>query len=156
MFLPTHPRDKHRQRRFWLWLIIFLLASIGVWYFLQDHKKIDYVFVNHKVVKVELADTPHKAYQGLSNRESLCQDCGMLFLFSEKKERSFVMRNMNFPLDIVWINNHKVINISENLPPEGEDYKNTYQSGGVVDSVLELNAGWCQKNKVKVGSIVGY
>jgi PBP1b-binding outer membrane lipoprotein LpoB len=52
--------------------------------------------INGQEIKVEIADTPELQYQGLSFKKSLCADCGMLFIFKERSEKTFVMRNMNF------------------------------------------------------------
>lgn len=107
--------------------------------------------INGKEIKVEIADTPELQYLGLSNRESLCANCGMLFKFNDKQIRTFVMHNMNFPLDIIWIDGNMIVGISENLPLEGADYKNRYRSPAPVDYVLEVNAGFAEGNNIKVG-----
>ncbi len=114
------------------------------------------VEINGKEIKVEVANTPELRYNGLSNRESLRADYGMLFIFGDKRERTFVMRNMNFPLDIIWINGNEVIGISKNLPPEGARYKNFYKSPAPVDYVLEVNAGFTGRNNIQIGNNVNF
>jgi uncharacterized membrane protein (UPF0127 family) len=94
-----------------------------------------------KNLQLEIASNPLKQYEGLSNRLSLCQDCGMLFVFSDFSPKSFVMRNMNFPLDIVFINDNVIDKIYYNAPPEGSAPERIYSSDGPVNLVLELNAG---------------
>jgi hypothetical protein len=101
-----------------------------------------------------LADTPEKRYQGLSGRESLCPDCGMLFTFPSRSAQTFVMRKMNFPLDIIWISGEKVTKIDENLLPEGSEPKKHYESPGPVDYVLEVNAGFSKASNLKINDIV--
>jgi uncharacterized membrane protein (UPF0127 family) len=75
----------------------------------------------------------------------------MLFVFSDSSERSFVMRNMRFPLDIIFINNNVVTKIYRDLPPEGNDPKNIYSSDGPADMVLELNAGEANRLNLQEG-----
>lgn len=113
-------------------------------------------FKQDKKINVELADTIEKQWLGLSNRESLDKENGMLFIFPNKQERTFVMRNMRFPLDIIWIEEAKVLSCSENLPPEGSEYKEKYSSKLPVNYVLEVNAGFCEENGVKVGDRVDF
>lgn len=80
----------------------------------------------------------------------------MLFVFAEKDIKSFWMKDMNFPLDIIWLNGEKIVKISHNLPPEGRQPTNTYSSGVPVDYVLEVPAGFCDTNKIKEGNTVFY
>lgn len=113
--------------------------------------KIGTLSINDKKINIEVASSGSDHYRGLSNRESLCQDCGMLFNFSDYDERIFVMRDMKFPLDIIFINNNKIINIASNLEPEGSRPAHTYSSQDKVNRVLEVNSGYCKKNNIKVG-----
>lgn len=111
-------------------------------------------------VKIGLAGTQLDAeivfksadlYRGLSGRASLCPACGMLFVFPDKEKRTFVMRQMNFPLDIIFIDDDQIVSIAPNLPPEGEITENYYKSGQVANRVLEVNAGYCAQHGIKVG-----
>lgn len=116
----------------------------------------NFVKINDKKIKVEIADTPELQYNGLSNRESLCADCGMLFEFKDKQIKTFVMREMKFPLDIIWIDGNIIIGIDKNLSPEGADYKNLYPGPAPVDYVLEVNAGFADENNIKTGDKIIY
>ena len=113
-----------------------------------------YVKINDHIIKVEIAREPDEQKQGLSDRESLCADCGMLFVFPNKQVRSFWMKNMNFSLDIIWIRDNGIAHISENLTPEGESPKKTYSSILPVNYVLEVNAGITNMLGIKVGDEV--
>ncbi len=109
------------------------------------------LWVSDTRVMVELAETSDELYAGLSFRDELCENCGMLFLFNDSARRAFVMRNMNFPLDIIWIRDGVVTKIDKNLPPEGENPVIIYKSKGGSDMVLEVNAGFADINKIKAG-----
>jgi hypothetical protein len=78
----------------------------------------------------------------------------MLFIFSDSQNRTFWMKNMLFPLDIIWINDGKIVNISRNLPPEGDLPSNKYHSGRPADHVLEINSGLSDKLHFKPGDNV--
>jgi uncharacterized membrane protein (UPF0127 family) len=75
----------------------------------------------------------------------------MLFVFSEVATRGFWMRNMSFPIDIVWIDKNKnVIGILEDVDPD--TYPNIFFPPSPVKYVLELNAGYADKNGIASGT----
>lgn len=100
---------------------------------------------------VEIADTVIAQARGLSGRDSLPENQGMLFLFSGSANRNFWMAGMKFPLDIIWINGDKIIGISENLPPATVVNAVIYSSPAPADKVLEVNAGLAEKLNIKIG-----
>ncbi len=109
------------------------------------------VGINNQVINVEIASSPEQQYIGLSNRDSICADCGMLFVFRDLDEREFVMRDMKFPLDIIFIAKGKIINIAEKLAPEGHETIYIYKSLAPADMVLEVNSGYTEKYGIKPG-----
>ncbi len=143
--------------------IIFLIFVVIV-YFQVNSKSINNsvnksststATINSATFRIELAKTPKEQAQGLSGRGSLSKDGGMLFVFDKPSYHSFWMRDMKFPLDIVFILNDKVIAVYENLPPAFADANPPqYGSGVASDSVLEINAGVARKNNIKVGDTV--
>lgn len=106
---------------------------------------------------VELADTVEKQLLGLSGRESLPQNGGMLFIFSESHRYTFWMKNMNFPLDIIWIKDGRVFEINANAQPEPgvkDSELKIFIPSQAVDRVLEVNAGWTSENNINPGDEV--
>jgi uncharacterized protein len=108
-----------------------------------------------KTIALELADTPEKQQQGLMYRASLGENEGMLFVFDIENYYTFWMRNMNFPLDIIWIDNVDgqlmVVDIKRDAKPCYTTKCEQYIPERPADYVLELNSGWTLKNKVNVG-----
>ncbi len=125
---------------------------------------------NHKVVSpsvsiaghrldVEIADTQEKQLQGLSGRDSLAENSAMLFVLKEKHRYTFWMKDMKFPLDFIWIVDGEVVQINPNAPIElgvKDSLLKIYTPYKPVDSVLEANAGWAQKNGIKAGDRVDF
>lgn len=142
--------------RFFIYLLI--LGCIGAFLFLYlfFRKRDGYITINGNKIAVEIADNALSHYQGLSNRDYLCENCGMLFIFKNKDKRDFVMRNMKFNLDIIWINGDKIIGISKNLEKEGGNPKVIYGSKMPVDLVLEVNAGFCDRYGIKEGDKINF
>jgi uncharacterized membrane protein (UPF0127 family) len=109
------------------------------------------IAINNHPISVEIALTPAQQYSGLSNRAALGADCGMLFNFPSSEEQKFVMRNMKFPLDIIFFNDGVIIKIAANLAPEGSNPQQIYGSAGAANQVLEVNGGYCAANNIRVG-----
>jgi uncharacterized membrane protein (UPF0127 family) len=139
-----------------LLIIIFLIIAIIIFLPRKAVLKTNEVEINDVKIRVEIADNSFSRYRGLSDREELCSDCGMLFVFPEKNKQTFVMRKMKFPLDIIWVADNKIIKIDKNLPPEGSMPKNFYSSGAPINYVLEVNAGFTDENNIKAGDMVKF
>lgn len=110
-----------------------------------------HVLLKERSLTLEIATTDAEQYQGLSDRQSICPSCGMLFVFNDSAERTFVMRRMHFPLDIVWINDGVIEKIDYNLSPEMNEPYTLYRSGKPVNRVLELPAGGAQSYNLQSG-----
>ncbi|MDD5071792.1 MAG: DUF192 domain-containing protein [Patescibacteria group bacterium] len=137
-------------------LAILTIAVSATIFFPDTEKRTKKVKINNTEIGVEIAETPNERYLGLSNRDSLCQNCGMLFAFPDKKERAFVMRGMLFPIDIIWIDGEKIVKIDEELPLPVSADPEEYKSGQPVNYVLEVGSGFCKKNNFKAGDRVEY
>ncbi len=109
-------------------------------------------------ISVEVSDTFASRQLGLSYRDSLGEGSGMLFVFDSYNIQYFWMKDMKFPLDIIWIKDDTVVDISKNVPiPMSRASLNqlpTYSPKEKVNYVLEVNAGFADKNKVKIGDKV--
>ncbi len=105
-------------------------------------------------VMAEVAITKAEQARGLGGRESLDPDSGMLFPFSAYSRPGFWMKGMHFPLDIVYLNRGKVVEIKDNVPVA--DKPVPFFPEHDVNAVLEVNAGWCAAHGVKVGDPVAY
>jgi uncharacterized membrane protein (UPF0127 family) len=112
-------------------------------------------------IPVELAVTDMEKIQGLSDRESLPEDSGMLFVWESPVQTGFVMRRMRFPLDIVFIkatqeNQGEIIHIAADLPacPAQSSGCATANPNAPFHYVLEVNAGFMQRHGIQVGDAV--
>jgi len=113
--------------------------------------------IGKAIVLVEIKDTEEERRQGLSNRENLDKDAGVLFIFEESRKYEFWMKEMKFDLDFVWINGEEVVEITEGVKaPEEGGGPARIKPKVLVDKVLEVNSGWVKDNQVKVGEIVRF
>jgi hypothetical protein len=101
---------------------------------------------------VELATTPAAQQQGLSDRNSMPADHGMLFIFNQEAQWSFWMHDMRFPLDIIWFNaSRQAVFIEQDLPPCTPSICPVYTPVVNAMYVLEVNAGFVAANAVGLG-----
>ena len=105
---------------------------------------------------VAVANTEKVKEIGLSNTTSLPQDQGMLFPFSSPAFYAFWMRNMKFPIDIVYIANKKIVTIFPSVPAPKSASASLpiYKPNQPADTVLEINAGLSNKYHFSVGDAV--
>jgi uncharacterized membrane protein (UPF0127 family) len=102
-------------------------------------------------ITAEVVSTPEKLYLGLSNRQGLAEGRGMLFLMSGPGLHAFCMRDMLFPIDIIWIADSKVAGIAPNLSPS---LQGVVTSPVPVRLVLEVPGGFAERHDIKVGDPV--
>lgn len=104
-------------------------------------------------LRVLVAHNRYHHRKGLSGREQLAPYDGMLFVFSFPYRQAMVMRDMEFPLDIVWAREGVVVDIAKNLQPDDrpEAQLTHYLPRTEADMVLELPAGWSDRYGLKVG-----
>jgi len=108
-------------------------------------------------VKVEVADTPEKQTVGLMYRASLAEDRGMWFIFPDEQERVFWMKNVKFPIDIIFVDGeYKIKTIWKSVPPCVSEPCPTYHSGAAVRYVLEVVSGFCERHGVRENQLVTY
>lgn len=130
-----------------LMLLSFLTAGCA----LQKQNKLCF---ENTCVFVELASTDEQRSRGLMDREMLPEDAGMLFIFPEEDNYSFWMKNMRIPLDVVWISREKkVVDITGSVLPCAERC-DPFSPKAKAAYVLEVNAGFCEKNGISVGEKV--
>ncbi len=106
------------------------------------------------LIRADIAKTEEERARGLGGRAGLGPQEGMYFVFDEVKERSFWMKDMRFPIDIVWLRDGTVVGVEANvLPPEDKNAPlPSYSSKTPVDAVLELSQGVAEEAGVVLGA----
>lgn len=116
------------------------------------------IVINGKKITAEVADDDIKRVNGLSYRDELDKNSGMLFVFEEPERPYFWMKDMNFSLDIIWIKDNKIIGIDKNIatpnPNTPLQQLTLYSPTDVVNYVLEVNGGFCDEKGIKVGDAI--
>lgn len=104
----------------------------------------------HELV-VEMAQTPAQWEKGLSGRNTLQGIDGMLFIFPHYHIPLFWMKDTHIALDMLWIKDNKVVEITEDVQPSGSSTPPTYSPTQTIDMVLEVPAGWSKANNIQIG-----
>ena len=108
-------------------------------------------------IPVEVADTLKKRSLGLGKRTSLKKGWGMLFIFGKRKPYRFWMKDMQFPLDIIWLDNLRIVHINHNAKPaNSRDEPEVMTSPVPVNFVLEIAAGRAEKLRLKTGQRIQF
>lgn len=109
----------------------------------------------NKEVSYGLADSDSERKKGLSNRSSLSPSEGLLFVFEESSKPAFWMKDMNFAIDIIWIDeNNKIVDITEDFRPE--TYPETTSPTLPILKVLEVTSGFASLNHCIIGGSVKF
>jgi len=108
---------------------------------------------NH-LFKAYIADTPAKQQLGLMHQQELATDSAMLFTFTSSTYQQFWMKNTLIPLDIIFINDNKIVDIEHNAKPCDQDPCPTYNSENPANKVLEINGGLSKKLNINIGQDV--
>lgn len=153
---------KSDNRKLWkaafvlVFLFGFSLLIFKIFKGSYTNSKFVTVTIGGTKVKAELAISDEEKARGLSYRSFLAKDQGMLFIFPEKTIPAFWMKGMRFPLDIIWIADGEVKDVSENLPVIKTSDKSLphYSPKVPIDMVLEVNAGFVKEYNISEGTKV--
>lgn len=107
-----------------------------------------------KKIDVEIAENDAERSKGLMYRPYIPDSAGMLFIFQEPRELGFWMKNTQIPLDIIYADaGKKIISIQKNTKPFSEE---SLPSNGVAQYVVEVNAGFSDRNDIKPGDAISF
>lgn len=95
---------------------------------------------------------------GLSKHDNLAADKAMVFIFEKPDYHRFWMKDMKFPIDLIFIKGNKIVKIYENAPKLKEPIDNIpiYSPPELIDKALEINAGLSKKYNFKIGDVVEF
>jgi uncharacterized membrane protein (UPF0127 family) len=131
--------------------IIAICAGVYVYTSSGTEMRRDIVTIDGThTIQVEIANTETLRETGLGNRASLNTDNGMLFVFSNPGKQGFWMKDMFFPIDIMWMDSGKVVDIKTSISPD--TYPQVFYPKSDAQYVLEVPSGYALKNQIKIGS----
>jgi len=151
---PTTPKKVLKSKWRWTLIGLFLLMTVFVkayttWYWPKAE-----IVLGGQTLNVLVAKYPWQWEKGLGDRKALGKYDGMLFLFPKVEQHAMVMRDMRFPLDIVWLSRGTVVDIAPNVPIQPnvpEEELRVYMGRLPSNMVLELPAGKAKEWGLKIG-----
>lgn len=133
--------------------LIFCILFLSNLYAETGFKK---VCIKNTCVQAEIVDSFAARQRGLMFREKLADDQGMLFIFEDEGIQVFWMKNMVFPLDMIWIDTQKrIVDIRENVQPCRQTCDNITPAAE-AKYVLEVKAGFVKAREIKVGDRIEF
>lgn len=109
------------------------------------------VLAGSTTIAVEVADTHLSRRQGLSGRTTLPAGTGMLFAFEQEGDWGIWMKDMQFPIDIIWMDSAgAVITVAADVSPA--TYPNSFYPERPARYVLEVPAGYAAAHDIAEGS----
>jgi uncharacterized protein len=143
-------------------VIIALFTILGAYYWFMNQSTPEggqpplptqTIIVGTASVTAELAQSDEARKTGLSGRASLPEGRGMLFVFPEEGNWGIWMKEMNFPIDIMWADSEgKIVAMQSNISPE--TYPTSFYPNNDTRYVLEVPAGFAAKNSIKAGDSI--
>lgn len=110
------------------------------------------ILIKGHPLTVELATTPIARGCGLSHRDNLPKNRGMLFIFSDLQPRYFWMKDTFIPLSIAYLDKFgRIFNIQDMVPLQTDK---RYPSSQPAVYALEVNQGWFRGHGIEVGDVV--
>ena len=139
--------DKKFIKQILILIAIVIVLLLALFIFPNDRVVVK---IDDTKVLAELVNTQEKRAKGLSNREKLKEDTGMLFVFDGLGLHGIWMKDMNFAIDILWINeNMTIIDIKQDA--KIESFPEVFLPKENAKYVLEVNAGFVNTNNIKIG-----
>ncbi len=140
---------------------LLCLLALGVFFLINAKNSpkhptlqaIQHIQIAGQTLKIELVTTREAQQKGLGGRNEIKEDEGMLFVFDHPDTYAFWMKDMNFPIDIIWLDQEgKVVYIKKDLKPE--TYPESFPPPKPATYVLETVSGFSEKNNLKTGDRV--
>lgn len=140
---------------------LFSLVLVLSWYVAKGTTPFPFLktptaTINGRTFKLTIADSQRKREIGLSQKSSLPEGEGMLFVFDREDYHVFWMRDMKFPIDIIFIKKNRIVTLYPNVqPPKTRDESiPIYKPQEPSDKVLEISASLSDRYGFKRGDEV--
>ncbi len=106
---------------------------------------------DNKNISAEVASDGDDKVLGLSGRDCLNPDSGMLFAYELTGDYCFWMKDMNFPIDMIWLDDEKkVVTIESDVRPDS--YPQTFCPTKPAQYILEVDTGYAEDVGWQIGT----
>ncbi len=140
-------------------VLVIAIGATGLWWQMSaDQSTLQLAGVRYHI---SIMRTDAELQKGLSGTDSLPPGEAMLLVFPEGTPSRIWMKDMNYPIDIVWLNDDRtVVHMEENVAPSTYDEANPsestiFRSDVPARYVIELPSGTIEKTHIKKGDPAG-
>ncbi len=146
-----------RWVKFALFTLIVAVGAIGLWWQMTIDASV--LKLSGHTFHATVLTTNADLQKGLSGTSNIASDAAMLFVFDGNTIPVMWMKDMNYPIDMVWVDGGKVVHIEQNVQPSSYDSKDPdksvrYRSDGPARYVIELKSGIVKEVGLKLGDKV--
>lgn len=151
----SEPKQKRKRILLSLVVLLFIFSTgfiVNEYKAKQDNSCVLYInsASDKGCIELEVADTNEERAKGLSGRENMPSNKGMLFKFDSPGKKCIWMKDMNFSIDIIWLNSDKSItHIEKDVSPN--TYPKSFCPSNDSQYVIELNSGVSDAAELRVG-----
>lgn len=132
-------------------LLLALIVVFGFMIFGVSRDESSYVVIAGDKYTVDLAVTGAEKARGLGGKTSLEANTGMLFVYSEPSSECYWMKDMQFSIDIIWLDSDgTVLDVEKSVSPD--TYPKDFCPSTAADYVLEVSAGTAEKTRISPGN----
>jgi uncharacterized membrane protein (UPF0127 family) len=133
-----------------IYAVLFVVVGIIIIAFLTTMHYPSQIILKGKVYTVDVADTTYTMNKGYSGHPPISHNEGMIFVFPENDKHGFWMKDMLFPIDILWLDAEgTIVHIEHNVTPE--TYPTVFRSPKAARFVLETNAYYTDTFGITIG-----
>ena len=137
-----------------IFICYLILASVSMW---SKVTPIRIFLPDGESIIADLVSSEEDRARGLMFRDTINEDQGMLFVFESEGLYSFWMKNMNFSIDILWLDEQKrIVHVEKNVPPCKKEPCPSYATTIPAKYVLELKAGSIEKRELKLNDKIDF
>lgn len=136
-----------------------ILGLVLLFFFTKEKTYNNKILINNQKFFVQIVSKPEDLVKGLSGREKLKENEGMLFVFEDLGNQGFWMKDMKFPIDIIWIKDNAIVGFQKNIDPQigaSESELKIYYPPENINKVLEVSSGVVNKYGFKIGDSISY
>ena len=153
----TKFRFKKNILNFFIIAFILGIAIFFIWKKATPEEDRPFLTINNHQIYLEIAESNKDQAQGLSDRESMPPDHGMLFVYDQPAVRSFWMNRMKFNLDFIFIRDNQIVDLVENVPfPQSGQQPQFVISKKPFDRVLEVNQDTIQRIGAEISQSITF
>lgn len=156
--ISTYMKEKKQVKKVGKWfIIIFFGAAIFLFGWNRLYWPKATLTIEGTTIRVLVAKSMYQQYRGLGKRNTIEPYDGMIFPFLFYGRQQIVMRDMRFPLDIIWLRDGVVVDFAQNVPIEPDAREGEfmiYRPRIDANAVLELPAGKAALLNLTIGTVV--